>query len=156
MRQTFNLLEEYIVKMYQSIGIYHPHQLDMEDIASRLGITLIYMPVSSFNVEKTIILDVRKKDTEIWQEFGHELCHALMHIGNQNIMPLPFRLYQEWKADSFAQHACVPTFMLDRMNLTGEERKALWKIQEKFHVEREFAEKRLQQYVCNTMQNLYR
>lgn len=156
MRPTYNLLEEYIMKMYHSIDIYHPHQLDMEDIASRLGMTLIHMPVSSFNVEKAIILDVRKKDTEIWQEFGHELCHALMHIGNQNIMPPPFRIYQEWKADSFALHVCVPTFMLDGLNLTGDECKAIWKIQEKFHVEREFAEKRLQQYVCNTMQSLYR
>lgn len=152
MRPTYNMLEDYVMKMYQSIGIYHPHQLDMEDIASRLGMTLIHMPVSSFNVEKTIILDVRKNDTEQWQDFGHELCHALMHIGNQNIMPLPFRLYQEWKADSFAQHACVPTFMLERTKLEGDESIDIWMIQEKFCVEREFAQKRLQHYLNNLRQ----
>ena len=154
MRPTYNLLEEYIMTMYQSIGIYHPHQLDMEDIASRLGMTLIYMPVSSFNVEKAIILDVRKSDTEQWQDFGHELCHALLHIGNQNIMPLPFRLYQEWKAVSFALHACVPTFMLERLNLPGSEPKAIYMIQETFKVDCHFAKKRLNQYILNC-QSIY-
>ena len=152
MRPTYNMLEEYIIKMYKSIGIFHPHQLDMEDIASRLGMTLIHMPVSSFNVEKTIILDVRKSDIEQWQDFGHELCHALMHIGNQNIMPLPFRLYQEWKAISFALHVCIPTFMLEQMKLTGDESKDIWMIQEKFHVEREFAQNRLQHYLNKVRQ----
>lgn len=155
MRYSYNLLEEYIKKMYKSIGIHHPHQLDMEDIASRLGMGLIYMPVNSFNVEKTIILDVRKNDSELWQDFAHELCHALVHVGNQNIMPPPFRLYQEWKADSFAYHACIPTFMLDGMDLPTNERKAVWTIQETFHVEREFAEKRLHQYVNNCKQFYY-
>lgn len=59
-------------------------------------------------------------------------------------MPLPFRLYQEWKAISFPLHVCIPTFMLERLKLTGDEYKDVWIIQEKFHVEREFAQKSLQ------------
>jgi Zn-dependent peptidase ImmA (M78 family) len=151
MRPTYNLLEEYIMKMYHSIGIYHPHQLDNEDISSRLGMVLVYMPAKSFNVENLIVLDERNSDTEQWQDFGHELCHALMHIGNQNRMPLPFRLYQEWKASSFSLHACIPTFMLDKMELPESEAKAVNMIHETFGVEYSFAKKRLDQYIRNKM-----
>ena len=54
--------------------------------------------------------------------------------------PSSFLEYQEWKASNFAYHACVPTFMLDRMDLPTNWRKAVWMIQETFHVDLEFAE----------------
>ena len=84
-----------------------------------------------------------------WQDFGHELSHALLHVGNQVSVPLPFKLYQEWKAANFAFHVCIPTFMLLEMDLPAEERLAIYEIQKSFKVEREFAHKRLEQYLAN-------
>lgn len=155
MGYTYNLMEEYVEKMYNSIGIYWPHQLDMESIASRLGAMLIYLPYGSMTMKNAILIDDRLTDCQKWQEFGHELCHIEWHDGNQRVLPSSYLEYQEWKADNFAYQACVPTFMLDRMDLPTSERKALWLIQETFHVELEFAEKRLQRYVNNCKQYHY-
>lgn len=155
MGYTYNLMEEYVKKMYNSIGIYWPHQLDMESIASRLGAILIYLPYGSMTMKNAILIDDRLNDCQKWQEFGHELCHVEWHDGNQRVLPSSYLEYQEWKADNFAYQACVPTFMLDRMDLPTSERKAVWLIQETFHVEREFAEKRLYRYVNNCKQYQY-
>jgi len=152
MKYTYSLMEEYIQRMYNSIGIYWPHQLDMETIASRLGTMLIYLPYRSMTMKNAILIDDRLNDCQKWQEFGHELCHVEWHEGNQRVLPPAYLEYQEWKADSFAKHACIPTFMLERMKLTGDESKDIWMIQEKFHVEREFAHKRLQHYLSNLRQ----
>lgn len=149
MTHTYNLLEEYIKKMYTSIGIYHPHQLDMEIITSRLGMSLVYYDKRSVQAEGVMFIDERISKVEQWQEFCHELCHALYQVGNQHIMPPPFRLYQEWKADSFMLHACVPTFMLDRFDIPSNESKAIYLIQKTFNVEYDFAKKRLELYLRN-------
>lgn len=148
-------MEEYIKKMYNTIGIYCPHQLDMESIAARLGTTLVYLPYGSMTFENAILIDDRLTSNQQWQEFGHELCHVEWHDGNQRVLPSSFLEYQEWKASNFAYHACVPTFMLDGMDLSANERKAVWTIQETFHVEREFAEKRLHQYISNKSANIH-
>ncbi|MBD7944753.1 ImmA/IrrE family metallo-endopeptidase [Psychrobacillus sp. Sa2BUA9] len=150
MRYTYNLMEEYVKKMYNTIGIYLPHQLDMESIAARLGTTLIYLPYGSMTVGNAILIDIRLSPTAQWQEFGHELCHVEWHDGNQRVLPSSFLEYQEWKASNFAYHACVPTFMLDRMNLPSSEVKAIFVVQETFNVDYEFAKKRLNQYLSNT------
>lgn len=155
MRYTYNIMEDYIQKMYNSIGIYWPHQLDMESVASRLGAILIYLPYGSMTMKNAILIDDRLNACQKWQEFGHELCHVEWHDGNQRVLPSSYLKYQEWKADNFAYHACVPTFMLDRIDLSTSESKAVWLIQETFHVEREFAEERLHRYVNNCKQYHY-
>lgn len=145
-------LEDFIYRLYSNIDIFHPRQLGPEMIAERLGLAVDYLPVDSLHDEDMIILDSRLSDSEQWQDFGHELCHAILHTGNQLNTPPLLKEYKEWKANSFAQHACVPTFMLDRMTLPAYESKAVWMIQEKFQVERNFAEKRLHQYINNHYQ----
>lgn len=71
------------------------------------------------------------------------------HAGDQALIPLSMREYQEWKAENFSQHLCIPTFMLDKMELPNHEKEAVWMIMETFGVERWFAEKRLCQYLSN-------
>lgn len=151
MTYTTNWSEDYVNRMYQSIGIHQPHQLDLEEIAARNGLEVFYLPTEPMNIGKAIVLDDRATDKKSWQDFGHELCHALWHAGGQISVPMPFQVYQESKANNFAQYACIPAFMLTSMNLPAYEREAVWMIQEAFKVEQTFAEKRLQQY----LQNLY-
>lgn len=147
MRQTYNTMEDYVQKMYNSIGIYWPHQLDMESIAASLGTTLVYLPYKSLTVANAILIDDRLTECEQWQDFGHELCHIEWHDGNQRVLPSSYLEYQEWKASNFSYHACVPTFMLDRMDLPAYESKSIYLIQQIFHVEYDFAKKRLNQYL---------
>lgn len=57
-----------------------------------------------------------------------------------------FREYQERKANNFMYHACMPTFMLQDLQLCDCTPNTVLKLQELFNVEYEFALKRLTQY----------
>lgn len=112
----YSLLEDYIRELYWKFGIYHPHQLNIETLSTKMGLVVYYIPHKPMYIAGNLFLDNRNPEQEQWQSFGHELCHALWHIGNQNLFPKLYRDYQEFKANNFAQHACIPTFMLDRMD----------------------------------------
>lgn len=150
MGNTYNNLEEYIRRLLNDISIFHPHQLNIETVSTRLGLVVHYFPHDAMYVEGNIFLDSRQNDAEQWQDFGHELCHARWHAGDQALIHVMMRELQEWKANNFAMNLCIPSFMLDNFNLTAYERDAVWMIMEMFGVEREFAEKRLEQYLRNT------
>lgn len=149
MSYTTNSTEDYINQLYRAIDIHHPHQLDIEEIASRNGLSVAYLATEAMNIKGTIVLDDRVAAAEQWQDFGHELCHALWHSGNQITMPMPYQVYQENKSNNFAQYACIPSFMLHGMKLPEHENEAIWLIMETFGVTRDFAEKRLRQYMQN-------
>lgn len=149
MAYTTNSTEDYIHKLYRVIGILHPHQLNIDKIAAKLEIGIFYSPVESMNIGNAIILDNRVSRKKQWQDFGHELCHVLWHAGNQIIMPMPYQVYQENKSNNFARHLCIPTFMLEQIQFTEYDRDHVWRIEEIFNVEKNFAEKRWEQYVRN-------
>ncbi|WP_416144952.1 ImmA/IrrE family metallo-endopeptidase [Planococcus koreensis] len=151
MANTYNNLEGYIQKLLHRIDIYHPHQLNIENVYSRLGMEVHYLEQDAMFVFGRIFLDSNSTEETQWQDFGHELCHALWHAGNQALIPFSLREYQEWKAENFSQHLCIPTFMLDKMDLPNYEREAIWMIMETFGVEWQFAEKRLRQYFKNLL-----
>lgn len=155
MNFVYSHLEDYIYNLYTSIGITNPKQLDPRIIAPLLGITLIYLPYDSTNTGSVIFLDSRLSKEEQWQEFGHESCHATLHSGNQAKSNHLFREYQEWKANSFALHFCVPTFMLKQVKLPKNKELAIIKICLLFNVEYDFAEKRLEHYLNNHFPEYY-
>lgn len=144
---VYNNVEQYVMQLLQRIDIYHPHQLNAEEIAGRLGLSVAYLQFESACIDGHIFLDSRKDDTEQWEDFGHELCHALWHAGDQAVLPITMREYQEWRANSFALNFCIPSFMLDRLQLPAYEHQAVWMLMEKFGVSKGFAEKRLSLYL---------
>lgn len=137
-------LEDYIYNQYQSIGINTPEQLDMLVIAKRLGVEIVYKE-TIFRFNNEIVLSPGSPQEE-WINFGHEICHYLRHCGNQAVMHPLFVELQEWQADNFAMHFCVPTFMLDRIRLPPDRQEAIQLISDTFNVDYEFAEKRLERY----------
>lgn len=137
-------LEDYIQNLYKLIGVTIPSELEMPYIARKLGVKIVYR-TSAFRFGNEIIL-VRGTKCEEWMEFGHEICHYLRHCGNQaNMHPL-FAELQEWQAENFMYHFCVPTFMLQKLNLPRNRKKAIWEIQKNFNVSYEFAEIRLEKF----------
>ncbi|WP_017379780.1 ImmA/IrrE family metallo-endopeptidase [Paenisporosarcina sp. TG-14] len=153
MKKQYSLLEDYIQKLYKKFGICHPNQLNIETVSSRLGLVVYYIPHKPMYIAGNVFLDARKSRQEQWQSYGHELCHALWHNGNQHVIPKPFRDYQEIKANNFAQHACIPTFMLQRLDLAADNRRVIYLIMQTFNVDYRFAEKRLMQYQAKLMFN---
>ena len=149
MNFVYTHLEDYIRELYTSINVTTPKQLNPVLIAARLGFSLFFLPCDSTNTGNVIFIDSRLSEKEQWQDFGHELCHATVHSGNQAKSITLFREYQEWKANSFALQACVPTFMLNKIKLPINEEKAIKIIQLHFNVDYDFAKKRLNHYLNN-------
>lgn len=149
----YSYLEDFIKDFFSQMGIHSPSLLDFRVIAKNLGIKVFYWLDSSqalFAKEKPFIfLNETLNQQQQWQEFCHELAHVLLHIGDQFYMSPLFREYQEHKANNFMYHACMPTFMLDELQLDDSTPQTVMKLQELFNVEYEFALKRLTQYLNN-------
>lgn len=146
----YSHLEDYIRDHYIKMGIVSPNLLDYREISIKIGIKVFYWPDSSqalfANEKPFIFLDETLSQQQKWQEFCHELAHVLLHTGDQFYMSPLFREYQEHKANNFMYHACIPTFMLEELQVYDYTKKTVLKIQELFNVEYEFALRRLKQY----------
>jgi Zn-dependent peptidase ImmA (M78 family) len=143
MKYHTTLLEDWIKSFYSNIGIYHPRQLDLHSIANRLGYTVIYRDISSRIYDNEVILDQRLSEQEQWQEFAHELCHVERHAGNQLIMTKQFIELQEFQANLFAFHFCIPTFMLLRLQLPENRKQAMYYLANLFNVTLDFSDRRI-------------
>ncbi|HLS10432.1 ImmA/IrrE family metallo-endopeptidase [Lentibacillus sp.] len=125
--------------LYRYLNISHPNQLDINKIANKLNLTIHYGS-TSFRIDNELVIKRSTKQKE-WQLFGHEVGHYLIHVGNHYFMHYLFRDLQEWQANLFAYHFCVPTFMLDNLyKIIASD------IMNLFNVEFEFARKRLEMY----------
>ncbi|MFJ8262684.1 ImmA/IrrE family metallo-endopeptidase [Rummeliibacillus sp. NPDC094406] len=146
-------LEEYIRDFYSQLDIHFPTQLDKEDIANKLGITIFYWNEGSqalfIKNRSFIFLNHMMLQNFKWQEFCHELGHVLLHSGDQMYLPYSFVEYQEFKANNFALHAAAPTFMIDELDLPNTYQEAVSLLQDTFHISLTFACKRLDHYINN-------
>ncbi|MEN2467986.1 ImmA/IrrE family metallo-endopeptidase [Ornithinibacillus sp. JPR2-1] len=132
-------IEDYIKELYTVLSISKPEQLDIKTIASKLGVNLLYGK-ATFRDGNDIVIK-RSTQQKEWQIFGHEICHYLRHCGQQLKMHYLFRELQEYQANHFAYHFCVPTFMLDELKIQNAT-----EIMKNFNVEYDFALKRLEMY----------
>lgn len=151
MTYYYTPLEDFVRTLYHGLSIFVPEEIDMFDIAKRLNIHLHFYDDGSTAVYDSgvhhILLDNRISIQEQWQDFGHELCHALRHCGNQLLMSNQFLNYQESKANNFAYHFCIPTFMLEKLEFPSSMYAAIRLISRTFKVEPEFAKKRLERWI---------
>lgn len=113
---TFSHLEDFIRNVYLKLNIKSPAKSHLQEITDTLNIGIFYHPSPSqalrFDDRYYIFLDSRLPADIQFEEFGHELGHVLLHTGNQESMLNSYRHYQECKANLFALHFCVPSFML--------------------------------------------
>lgn len=151
MNYIYTPIEDYMKKMYHHLSIYVPEEIDMIEIAAKLDIWLHFEDLGSRAIERngiySIFIDKRSSRQEQWQDFGHELCHALIHCGNQLQLPREFILFQESKARNFAFHFCIPTFMLEKLELPKMKKEAIELIAMMFNVTRDFAKKRMERWI---------
>lgn len=146
-----SLLEERIQTIYTGIGITEPGSWDLELIADRLKIIVHYKNRSSVAVKllgmACIILDSRLSKKKQWEDFSHELCHHINHVGVQYKLPSLFRELQENQANAFMYHFAVPSFMLKNIRLPSTKWESISLISDLFQVTYPFAEKRLDMYL---------
>lgn len=144
MSYTYSHLEDFIRKTYQKLNILSPNELNLYSIADLLNVSIYPISTTSqaiqFEGRFYIFLSNSLTAPERFETFGHELGHILLHTGNQKLMNQSYRSYQEWKADLFALHFCIPTFMLQKLPIYHLNPN---KISEMFGVTSAFALKRL-------------
>lgn len=131
--------EEYVNRIYKSISIKQPEELGIKNIATKMKLNVFYGNCS-FRMGRDIVIK-KSSDQSEWQRFGHEVGHYLRHCGNQLNMYFLFRDLQEYQANYFAYHFCVPTFMLQKFKEV-----TVYDVMNAFNVEYEFALKRLEMY----------
>lgn len=140
-----NRTERYIQQFYQSINIYDPLLLTIEQIVDHLNLKIMYWPhssaIASHNDNYIIFLNERLSMQRQWQEFGHEMYHYFYDETNYNVLRESYATYGESKADYFAYHFCVPTFMLEK--LKGVD---VYDVMRLFNVEFNFALRRLEMF----------
>lgn len=116
---TYTHLEDFIRQVYQKLNVQEPQQLNLRTISDSLNIGIHSFRENSqvllFEGKYYIFLDARLTDPKQFEELGHELGHVLLHAADQQHINIDYRLYQEWKANLFALHFCVPTFMLQKL-----------------------------------------
>ncbi|MGV7012046.1 ImmA/IrrE family metallo-endopeptidase [Bacillus velezensis] len=143
-------LEEEVKKIYCKLNIETPEDIDLERIAAAFRIWLHYEQREScmfqINGDYSVVLDARASPQEQWQDFVHELGHVIKHCGNQFNMNRMFRQLQEYQANSFMYHFCVPTFMLEKISLPRMKSEVIKLIGDTFNVTYQFAAKRLDMY----------
>ncbi|MCU4932820.1 hypothetical protein CON17_11785 [Bacillus thuringiensis] len=143
-------IEDYIKRLYDSFSIFTPDQIDMITIAQKLNIWVHFAPFGSRAICRdnlpSILIDNRNTNYHQWEDFGHELCHVLFHVGNQLYIPKLFLSYQEAKADNFMLHFCIPTFMLRTLDLPETRMETIQLIAKTFNVSFHIAERRVSHY----------
>lgn len=141
-----NETELLVTSFYESFNIYDPHFLSIEIIVDLLQMKLVYWSYTSaiaeLNNDYCMFINDTKNKQQQWQEFGHEMSHFFKDNNcNRKLVKESFVSYCETKADYFAYHFCVPTFML--MNLKNV---TVYDVVNLFNVEFNFALRRLDMY----------
>lgn len=140
-----NRAERTVYRLYRSLNIRFPEQLNISHIAAKINLPVHYWEFGSeavfYQGRSKVFLNENLSSQQKWQNFGHEVCHVSGHAGSQSDMNMPFLRFQEGQANHFAYHFCVPTFMLENIyNFT------IYDIMNLFNVEYEFALRRLEMY----------
>ncbi|MGE8207749.1 ImmA/IrrE family metallo-endopeptidase [Heyndrickxia sp. NPDC080065] len=143
-------LEKWISDRYIKMDILYPSDLKPKLIAKAFDIdyeTHFAPAYSSIEYgEAFIVTDKRVSHEKQNEQFFHELCHVLLHEGNQNIMVEMFRHKQEWDAHAFTMYAAIPYYMID-----FSVENTIKSLQERFNVPYTIAKKRFN----NIQQKLY-
>lgn len=151
MKYIYSTIENAIRKLLISLSIETPEQLDMFEIARKLNVNLYFIDgiceANTLGAQNNIFINENLCLEKKRQSFAHELGHILLHDGYQLRLKDSFVDYQEWKANSFMYHFCVPTFMLEQIQFPRLFKQAAWLIAETFNVELHFAAIRLKQWI---------
>jgi IrrE N-terminal-like domain len=139
-------LELWVSDKYKRMKILKPEDLCEDKIAWIYNIFYFKEPVPSNSFEngkfKSITIDSRIVPPLQREQFYHEWCHILRHVGNQNMMPAAFRELQEYDARNFTRYAAIPFHMLDKYDLRDPFIIEHW--QEDFKVTEELCAERLE------------
>lgn len=113
-------LDNWVSRLFKTMDIRNPEDIDEKKIARLLGIHLKYSEKRNYSYEdgnfKIININIMQDKKTQREVFYHELCHILRHAGNQVVMPLSWRELQEWDCEHFTRYAAIPFHMLEYLD----------------------------------------
>lgn len=141
--------EQWTEQLWRHAGIHAVSQLNIDEVADRLGVWVHYLSETSQALEymgmRSILIDKRLSERKQWEDFLHELCHVLRHAGNQTLMPKLFCQGQEAEANRFVLYAAIPAFMMEGMKMPDRLDEAVEWMADRFGVTTLLAQRRLEQ-----------
>lgn len=146
-----NATEKFVTNFYESIKVDDPLFLSIDFITEMLNIQLVYWnhtsAIANYYNKYTVFINDSINEYQQWQEFGHEMYHYFYDETNYHLLHENYAEYGETKADYFAYHFCVPTFMLVKLQELN-----VYEIMNLFNVEYAFALRRLEMHKNNIIQ----
>ena len=144
---TTTALEDWVSTWYKNRKFDYPVDLKLRKIAMQYEIFIHYKPLDTryarFGRYKEIVINSTLSNVYQREQFFHELCHAIRHVGKQTMMADAFRELQERDATHFTLYAALPYHMVRRYNLEDPEILDRWV--HDFKVSYELCEERLNQ-----------
>lgn len=139
-------MEFFANRLLARMSITQPNQLNIPTISALTRTPVEYWEFGSeavrYRGKRWIFLNEDLPERQMWQQFAHELYHALGHSGNQSNGVHPLHIdRQENQANYFSYHFCVPSFMLEK--LKGVDVHVITRV---FNVEYDFAYRRFEMY----------
>lgn len=140
-----NKTEICVANFYQSINITDLTPITIKIVTDALNMKLSYWPHSSaiahYKNRYRVFMNESINEQQQWQSFGHEMYHYLFDECRYDLLHESYAAYGETKADYFAYHFCVPTFMLQQIKGVD-----VYDVMNLFNVEFDFAMRRLEMY----------
>ncbi|MFD2924212.1 ImmA/IrrE family metallo-endopeptidase [Halobacillus naozhouensis] len=141
---TTTALEDWVSQWYIKRNFLYPVDLKARKIAMQFEIFIHYKPLETrytrFGRYKEIVLNSNLNKLIQREQFFHELCHAVRHVGKQTMMPEAFRELQERDAKHFTLYAALPYHMIRRYDIEDTDIIERWshdfKVREKLCKER--------------------
>lgn len=143
-------LENTVESLYRSHHIHSPHQIDIDVIADVFGIIVVSLPGAKEEAiwdeqRAAVFLNCNKPSADSKEAFFHELCHILLHAGNQLLMNKNFLDFQEEQANHFLLYAALPFYMIQQLQLPSLEMDIIHVLASEFGVTHQLARKRWDQ-----------
>lgn len=148
-------LEDWITERYLRMNIKEAPDINIKRIARIYDISIHYKPMPArydiFGRYRGIVLDSRVSVPEQREQFFHESCHVLRHVGHQSMMTKAFRELQEWDANRFTMYAALPYYMVKNYNF--EDPQIIINLAHNFKVTEDLCKKRMEHIKRNILMN---
>lgn len=155
MHISFNLykpsqVEGWISNIYQQHGIMQPQDLTVSAVSEIFSIKVIKHEGPVFaewedGLYSFIFLNQNKSAEEQKNDFFHELCHPLRHVGKQDQLPKLFQELQEMQAAQFQLVAAMPIYLIEQVPYTRYWEQYISTLAHYFSLPKYFVDRRMQQ-----------
>lgn len=149
-----SIIESWISSIYQQNSINTPQELSMQTVANIFNIELIFYDGPVFadwedDNYACIFLNQHNSYDVQNNDFFHELCHPLRHVGCQSELPVLFQQLQERQAAQFQLVAAMPIYLVRQVPTQLYWERYIDDLAHIFQQPKRFVQKRIHQIINN-------